>query len=157
MFIRSERLFLRPAWPEDRAEIQQVLGEDAPYGDASPRHPQFVITLPDYRGAQIVGLIGFAQSVAGTELYVSIGCDWRGRGFATEAVRAALTLARTLGHCRVLATSPADCVASARVMTRLGFVRHGAVLSGPARDVYVRDLCSATSDPADPAVLQRAA
>lgn len=157
MFIRSERLFLRPAWPEDRAEIHQVLGADVRFGAASPRHPQFLITLPDHRGAHVVGKICLAARDGLSELGVWIGRDWQGRGFATEAARAALTLARTLGHCRLFATPLAGCAASDRVLARLGFVPTGQVRLNPAREVHVLDLCSPVSDPANPEMMQRAA
>lgn len=157
MFIRSERLFLRPAWPEDQADIQQVLGFDAHVVDGTARHPQFLITLPDHQGAQVVGAIGFSAGHGATELGVWIGRAFQGQGFATEAARAALTLAHMLGHCRLIAAPAADCAASSRVLARLGFVRTGQVRQSPAREVHALDLCAPASDPADPDMLRHAA
>ena len=157
MFIRSERLFLRPAWPEDGADIHQVLGLDPRFGTASPRHPQFLVTLPDHRGAHVVGMIGLIAIDGETELDIRVGRAFQRRGFATEAARAALTLARTLGHCRLIAMRPVGCAASSRVLARLGFVATGQVRPDPAREIHVLDLCAPASDPADPEVLRRAA
>lgn len=157
MFIRSERLFLRPAWPEDGADIHQVLGADARFEAASPRHPQFLITLPDHRGAHVVGMIGLSNVEGETELGIWIAHAFQRQGFATEAARAALTLARTLGHCRLIARPNADCTASRRMLARLGFVPTGQVRQNPTREVHALDLCAPASAPVDPQMMQRAA
>jgi len=159
MFIRSERLFLRPAWPEDTREIRQVLGYDGVAQACTPRHPQFLITLPDHHGAHIVGMICFSPHHGQTELGVWIGRAWRNRGYATEATRAALSLARTLGHRRLIARPVADCPASRLVLARLGFVPRDDARAqfGPAREVHVLDLSAPASDPLDPAMARHAA
>src|SRR3569623_33818 len=79
MFYRSERLFLRPAFPEDARGIyegicaagvvQMLASVPWPYrlADADefcamphdPRAPRFVITLPEAKGAPIIGVVGF--------------------------------------------------------------------------------------------------
>ncbi|KUR78116.1 GNAT family N-acetyltransferase [Novosphingobium sp. FSW06-99] len=159
MFIRSERLFLRPAWPEDWSDIQTALGDHAHVLAARPqawRHPQFLITLPDQHGAHVVGLICFAPYQGETELGVWIAQHARGQGYATEAARAALTLARMLGHCRLVASPIADCPASARVLAGLGFAPTGQ-RRGLAREVHALDLCAPADDPVDPDMLRRAA
>jgi len=185
VFIRSERLFLRPGWPEDWSELYRLLDDErlarhlsrVPWpcrvDDArglagmaqAPRHPQFLITLPDQHGAQVVGMIGLVDCNGETELGVWIGRAWWNRGFATEAARAALCLARTLGHCRLVASHFADSPGGGRMLAKLGFVptgqvrqRHSAARgrAEPAQ-VHALDLCSPTSDPADPEVLRRAA
>ena len=81
MFIRSERLFLRPGWPEDWAELHALIDDEAivcnllrapwPYGPdearafaakpQDPRHPQFFVTLPGSRGAKLVGCVWLAE------------------------------------------------------------------------------------------------
>jgi len=131
----------------------------------APRHPQFLITLPDHHGAQVVGMIGFADCEGETELGVWIGRAWWNRGFATEAVRAALSLARTLGHCRLVACHFADNPGAGRVLAKLGFVptgqvrlRHSAA-RGRAEPAHVHalNLCPPASDPADPEVMRHAA
>lgn len=162
MFIRSERLFLRPAWPEDRAEVDRALGAEAARLanlPASPRHPRFLITLPDHRGAQAVGLIALWEAEGESRLGIWIAPQWRGRGIATEALRAILPLLCVLGHCRLVATPAPDCPASHIVLARSGFVPTGAVLErdGLACEAHALDLCTVASDPADPASLMRAA
>jgi RimJ/RimL family protein N-acetyltransferase len=162
MFIRSERLFLRPAWPEDRAEVELALGVEAARLAAlptSPRHPRFVITLPDHRGAQALGLIALWHADGETQAGIWIAPQWRGRGFATEGLRAVLPLLRVLGHRRVLATPAADCPASRAVLARIGFAPTGTLHlhAGVLRETHALALCAAATDPADPAGMMRAA
>lgn len=155
MFIRSERLFLRPAWPEDWAELHALIDDEAvvrnlarlpwPYGpeDAKSfaalpqagRYPHFFVTLPGAHGSRLVGCVGLMQSGDETELGYWIGqCHW-GQGYATEAARALLAVARALGHRRVIATPFADNVASARVLAKAGFCLTGDIrhIHSPAR------------------------
>jgi len=141
MFIRSERLFLRPGWPEDWSELSERIGDAAivrnlgstpwPYATADAkallsaeqdrRCPRLVVTLPTSEGSELIGCTGLARGEAGVELGYWIARPHWGRGFATEAVRAILSLARTLGHRRIVARHFADNPGSARVLTKLGF------------------------------------
>lgn len=168
MFIRSERLFLRPAWPEERTEFDGLLDTNALVSGAMARpsrHPWFVITVPGHRGADVVGMIGLVDAGGDTELAVWIAGDWRNRGFGTEAARAALSIARTLGHCRVVANHFSDSPATACVLAKLGFVPTGRVRMhhSPVRrraelaQIHVLDLCPPASDPVDPEMLRHAA
>lgn len=165
MFIRSERLFLRPAWPEDWAELHALIDDEAvvrnlarlpwPYGpeDAKSfaalaqagRHPHFFITLPGGHGSRLVGCVGLARYGDETELGYWIGRRHWGQGYATEAVRAVLAFARSLGHRRVVATPFADNAASARVLAKAGFRSTGEVrqISSPARSGPVSALVHA--------------
>lgn len=145
MFIRSERLFLRPAWPEDAAELHSAIAHEQvvrhlarvpwPYAldDAEafvsrPQdrlYPSMLITLPSARGARIVGGIGLHEDKSGGEARAHLGYwltpeAW-GRGYATEAASAVLRLARTLGHARIGAHHFVDNPASGRVLEKLGF------------------------------------
>ena len=115
MFIRSQNLFLRPAWAEDWRAILAGAGDEAvarnlaavpwPYGEAEARwfasqpqdqrHPHFLITLPSGRGADcpsgaLVGCIGLTQRPEGDGAaefgYWIARAHW-GRGYATEAGR----------------------------------------------------------------------
>ena len=121
MFHRSERLLLRPAWPED---WQQVFGGIADEGvvrnlarapwpyhaeDArqfvqlavDPMFPRFLITRAD--DAALVGCIGIDACDEGdVELGYWIARQHWGRGYATEAGRAVLEVAHMLGHRRVV-------------------------------------------------------
>ena len=58
-----------------------------------------------------------------------------GQGYATEAARAMLTMARVIGHHRILASHFHDNPASGRVLARLGFRATGEVVPrhSPAR------------------------
>lgn len=141
MFIRTERLFLRPAWPEDIDEMRQVLADDAVGGSmalARPqrlsaqlrayfdgaqesRLPRFFINLRDDNGAKLIGCIGLGRSDADVELGYWIAGMHRGRGYAAEAVREVLALARALGHRRVVAAHFAENEGAARVLESAGF------------------------------------
>jgi RimJ/RimL family protein N-acetyltransferase len=141
MFIRTERLFLRPAWPEDCQDLHAALAHEQivrnlsrvpwPYTlqDAQAfvgrpqdrRHPHFLITLPGARGSRIIGGIGLTPKDGGADIGYWLTPDAWGRGYATEAGRAVLRLARTLGHRAVRAAHRLDNPGSGRVLERLGF------------------------------------
>ena len=141
MFIRSERLFLRPGWPEDWAELLGAIGDEGivrnlatapwPYGmkDAMTfTHlpqvhmlPHFFVTLPTGEGARLIGCVGLSQHGDDVELgYWIARSHWR-QGYATEAARAMLRLAAALGHRRIVAGHFADNPASGRVLQNAGF------------------------------------
>jgi RimJ/RimL family protein N-acetyltransferase len=141
MFIRSERLFLRPGWPEDWKEVLERIADEAvvmnlatapwPYTGADARAfldrprerllPQFLITLPGSHGTRLIGAIGLAREDRDADLGYWIARDHWGQGFATEAVSAVLRLASALGHRRVVAYHFADNPASGRVLVKAGF------------------------------------
>ncbi len=131
MFHRCERLFLRPAFPEDSAAILAGIGEEAivrglarapwPYtlDDArafaampqDPRLPHFLVTLP---GVGVIGSAGMGEHHGEPEIGYWIARPHWGHGYATEAARAVLRIARTLGHRRVTAGHFADNPASGK-------------------------------------------
>lgn len=141
MFIRSERLFLRPGWPEDWTELLGVIGDEAfalklasgasPYimADviAAARQsqgwllPHFFVTLPTGEGAKLIGSIWLDQVEDEVELSYWIAREHCGQGYATEAVRAVLGLAAMLGHRRICASHFAGDPASRRVLEKAGF------------------------------------
>ena len=141
MFIRCERLFLRPGWPEDWAEVFAGIADEGvvrnlarapwPYRaeDAQSflarwrddtRWPTFLIVLPP--DGAVIGCIGLHPDDDGrTELgYWLARAQW-GRGYAPEAARAVLSLACTLGHRQVFAGHFVDNPASERVLVKAGF------------------------------------
>lgn len=142
MFHRSQRLFLRPAFPEDSGAILAGIAEEAivrnlarapwPYGieearafAAMPqdmRLPHFLVTLP---GVGVIGSAGMGTHEGEAEIGYWIARDHWGRGYATEAAAAVLRIARTLGHRRVLAGHFADNPASGKVLRKLGFAPTG--------------------------------
>jgi RimJ/RimL family protein N-acetyltransferase len=141
MFIRSERLFLRPGWPEDWEELLARINDPGvvrnlvkapwPYTIDDARAfaqrpqekmlPHFFVTLPSATGAKLIGSVGLAREGENVELGYWIARGWWGQGFATEAVRAVLPLSRALGHKRLVAGHFADNPASGRVLTKAGF------------------------------------
>jgi len=147
MFYRSERLFLRPAFPEDARAIyegicdagvvQMLARAPWPYTPADahefcalpedPRAPRFAITLPEARGAPIVGVAGFHPERDGLAFGYWIARDHWGQGYATEAGRGAIEVARALGHKRIVAGHYVDNPASGRVLRKLGFRETGEV------------------------------
>lgn len=150
MFFRSERLFLRPGWPEDWSDLFHAVADEEivrnlaqvpwPYRpeDAQAyaglpqdrRYPHFLIVLPGAGGEQLVGSVSLMRGTDGrTEIGYWIARNHWGRGFATEAVRAALMAARTLGHKAVFAAHFHDNPASGRVLRKAGFVPTGQVES----------------------------
>ncbi len=145
MFIRSERLFLRPAWPEEWDELVELINDEAlvgnmatlpwPFTAADAREsaarvpdrllPHFFITLPSADGAKLLGSAGLGRLGDGVELGYWIARSYRGQGYAAEAARAVLSLARTLGHRRIIANHFTDNAASERVLRTIGFAPTG--------------------------------
>ncbi len=141
MFIRSERLFLRPGWPEDWAELLTVINDAdvvrnltrAPWPYTMDhamefaRRPQqkmlphFFVTLPTGEGAKLIGSVGLARHGGEVELGYWIARGHWGQGYASEAVRAVLPLACALGHRRLFASHFIDNPASGRVLAKAGF------------------------------------
>jgi RimJ/RimL family protein N-acetyltransferase len=140
MFLRTERLFLRPAWPEDAAELTRAIGQQAvvrmlarvpwPYREEhahtwiealrDPYLPNLLITLPDESG-RIVGCVGLHDDNGHIEVGYWIEPGSWGHGYATEALSGLLALARLAGHRRIVSRHAADNPASARVLRKAGF------------------------------------
>jgi RimJ/RimL family protein N-acetyltransferase len=145
MFIRSERLFLRPGWPEDWSELLTAINDEgivrnlttAPWPYTMDHAmafaqrlqermlPHFFITLPGSDGARLIGSIGLARRDDDVELGYWIARKHWGQGYATEAARAVLKLAEALGHRQITAGHFVDNPASGRVLAKAGFTRAG--------------------------------
>lgn len=152
MFIRTERLFLRPGWPEDLDDLLGALSDEAiqrtvavwplpstrqdAYAYLSrtfdPRLPQFLMYLRSAPGARLVGGIGLARRAGDVELGYWIAAEYLGRGYALEAVRAMVEHARALGHDRLIVKHLAEDDASINVLEAAGF--HGAAKGGPGSE-----------------------
>lgn len=154
MFARTKRLTLRPGWPEDARALSEAIGHEAvvrklarvpwPYalGDAEsflaqPRgstEPSFLIFVHEGAGVRLVGGIGIHADPSGTHLlgYWLTPDAW-GRGYATEAGRAVIDMARhALGYKRLHAWHFVDNPASGRVLAKLGFRPTGRIEPRPS-------------------------
>jgi RimJ/RimL family protein N-acetyltransferase len=142
MFARTERLLLRPGWPEDAPAVYEAINDQAivrnlgsapwPYRreDADQflslerpvLHPNFLIFRRSSESPQLVGSIGFGDMGSGDlEIGYWIARDHWGRGYATEAARAVLDIAKTVGHREMLAEHFVDNPGSGKVLKKLGF------------------------------------
>ena len=150
MFARTSRLTLRPAWPEDAPALSQAIGHEQvvkmlsrvpwPYalGDAQdflsrPRASTdafFLILSHEQEYPRIIGGMGIhPEAEAGHEFGYWLTPSAWGRGYATEAGRAVVAIARhALGLKRLNAGHFIDNPASGRVLTKLGFRPTGAVV-----------------------------
>ena len=149
VFHRSERLLLRPIWPEDWRGVLGAIADEGivrnlarapwPYEEqdardftalpVDPMTPRFLIGRAT--DAQIVGCIGIdamEEYPDAIELGYWIARPHWGQGYASEAGRAVLEIARTLGHRRVVASHFLDNPASGRVLEKLGFEPTGRTL-----------------------------
>jgi len=145
VFHRTERLFLRPAWPEDWAAVLGgIADEDVvknlarapwPYGPAEARdfvsrgqdpcRPSFLLVRT--ADGRAIGGAGLGEHEGQPELGYWIARPSWGQGYATEAGGGVLEIARLLGHERVYAGHFTDNPASGRVLRKLGFVPTGQV------------------------------
>lgn len=146
MFLRTQRLFLRPAWPEDAPELTRAKGQEAvvrmlarvpwPYSEEHARSwidaprdpylPNLLITLPEEDG-RIVGCVGLHADEDQIAVGYWIAPSHWGRGYATEALGGLLSLARLVGHRRLFSRHAADNPASGRVLSKVGFRPTGRV------------------------------
>lgn len=147
MFMRTERLFLRPPFPEDWREVFRGINDAGvvrmlarapwPYREQDAREYcgamrdpldiRFAIALPGAEGAPLIGQIGLDCSEDIPELGYWIARGYRGRGFASEATAGILEIARSLGVARVDAGHYIDNPASGVVLRKAGFRETGEV------------------------------
>ena len=150
MFVRTERLLLRPGWREDAPELYRAICDQRvvrnlgsapwPYrpedaeaflaSERNPAHPGFLIFRRTDAAPELVGTIGLGSRPGDgrTELGYWIARRHWGHGYASEAGHAVLRLAREGLRLRRLAAGHfLDNPASGRVLEKLGFRRTGAV------------------------------
>ena len=140
MFLRTQRLFLRPAWLEDAPELARAIGHEPvvrmlsrvpwPYCEDNARDwiamgydpylPSLLITLPE-EGGRIAGCIGLHEEGDRVEVGYWIEPGSWGNGYATEALSGLLGLARLAGHRRIFSRHASDNPASGRVLRKAGF------------------------------------
>jgi RimJ/RimL family protein N-acetyltransferase len=149
MFARTPRLTLRPPWPEDAHTLSLAIGHESiatklsrlpwPYTRAhaeewlarprSATDASCVILSHELEYPELIGVMSIEQSDTGAELgYWLTPAAW-GRGYATEAGRAMLGMARhALGLKRLQSGYFADNPASGHVLRKLGFRETGEEL-----------------------------
>ena len=146
MFARTNRLLLRPGWAEDAPALARALADEAivrnlsiapgPYGVAeaeaflaAPRDPvlpSLLITERTTSAPRLIGACSFGRRPSGAvELGYWIARPYWNRGFATEAGRALIEIARTLKLPQLEASHFVDNPASGRVLEKLGFAATG--------------------------------
>ncbi|MGX7952039.1 GNAT family N-acetyltransferase [Tsuneonella sp. HG249] len=142
MFHRTERLFLRPAWPEDWEAVLGGIADEGvvmnlarvpwPYGASEARefvsrgqdpcHPNFLIV--EAASGRTIGCVGLGPKAGRgepPELGYWLARPHWGRGYATEAAGGLIEVARVLGHQSIVAGHFVDNPASGRVLRKLGF------------------------------------
>lgn len=152
MFARTERLLLRPGWLEDAPALARAIGEEAvvrnlatapwPYGEAQaqeflskpidPDQPRFLIFARTGGAPRLVGGCGISPSPdadleGAPEIGYWIARPYWGLGFATEAGRQLLHIARAMNLPKLSAGHFIDNPASGAVLRKLGFRPTGKV------------------------------
>ena len=145
MFHITQRLLLRPAWPEDadalfggiadQGVVRNLASAPWPYlpdharefvkREQDARFPRFLITKPGPQGSDLIGCIGIDETDGKVEIGYWIARPFWGQGFATEAARGVLEVARLLGHRQIVAGHFTDNPASGKVLRKLGFTPTG--------------------------------
>ncbi|HEY9579624.1 MAG TPA: GNAT family N-acetyltransferase [Rhizorhapis sp.] len=154
MFARTERLLLRPGWREDAPALAAAIGDEAivrnlatapwPYNQADAEDflartedstlPNFLIFSRTLGAPRLVGSCGIMQ---GKEDHLELGYwiarSYWGLGFATEAGKAVVRIARAMNLPRLQARHFLDNPASANVLRKIGFRPTNRVVLGYSR------------------------
>lgn len=149
MFALTPRLLLRPGWPEDAPALARAIGHEAvatklshvpwPYTeedaraflDQAWREPAPVFLIAE-RGGPLIGGIGLHEEGGEPALGYWLTPDAWGCGYATEAGRAVLAIARdALRLPRLRASAFVGNDASTRVLAKLGFRPTGRIVRRP--------------------------
>lgn len=150
MFVRTERLLLRPGWSQDAPALFEAIGderivrnlatapwpyrpEDAEAWLATERRasePSLLVFRCMDAAPELIGAVGFGRRPTGElEFGYWIARRHWGRGYATEAGRAVLATARHgLRLRRLVAGHFLDNPASGRVLEKLGFRSVGKIV-----------------------------
>ncbi|QNO25735.1 GNAT family N-acetyltransferase [Sphingopyxis sp. OPL5] len=148
MFARTERLLLRPGWQEDAPALAKAIGEEGvvrnlatapwPYREEqameflakpiNPAEPRFLIFNRTGGSPRLVGGCGISPAPDGTlEMGYWIARPYWGLGFATEAGRQLIRIARAMNLPRLTAGHFTDNPASGAVLRKLGFRPTGQI------------------------------
>ena len=175
MFARTNRLLLRPGFPEDAPALAKAIADerivrnlatapwpydlrDAEAFLAAPRDPvlpSFLVVERTGGAPRLVGSCGLGRRASGAvELGYWIARPHWGRGFATEAARALIDIACALRLPVLEASHFLDNPASGRVLEKLGFSATGIVAprlscgrgeESPARLYRLRLACAGSA------------
>jgi RimJ/RimL family protein N-acetyltransferase len=151
MFVRTERLLLRPGWSQDAPALFEAIRDERivrnlatapwPYrpGDAEAwlaterkvSEPSLLVFRRSDAAPELIGAVGFGRRPTGRmEFGYWIARRHWGRGYATEAGRAVLATARHgLRLKRLDAGHFLDNPASGRVLEKLGFSPTGRIVA----------------------------
>lgn len=149
MFLRTERLLLRPGWSQDAPALHAAIGDERivrnlatapwPYtledaeaflaAERKASEPSLLIFRRGGAAPELIGGIGFGRRPTGeTEFGYWLARRHWGQGYATEAGRALVAAARdSLRVRRLDAGHFLDNPASGRVLEKLGFIPTGMV------------------------------
>ena len=149
MFARTARLALRPGWAEDAPALYRAIADEGivrnlasapwPYGVADaeaflaaqrdPALPSLLLFRRTAGDPQLVGCAGFGRRPGGAiELGYWIARPHWGKGYATEAGRALVDMARHSLRLDTLVSGHfVDNPASGRVLEKIGFKPTGIV------------------------------
>ena len=155
MFVRTQRLTLRPGWIEDAPQVARAIGHwevcsklamvPWPYalGDAEEflsrpaeiRNPMFFIFAHEGERPRLIGGVGIHATGQGeSELGYWLTPNAWGRGYATEAAAGVIRTARdTLRLKRLVSGHFIDNPASGKVLRKLGFCPTGRVVMRESR------------------------
>src|SRR3546814_5847216 len=141
MFARTERLLRGPGWREDAPALAQAIGDEAivrnlahapwPYREADAEaflggwtdgHPsRFLMVRRTASAPRLIGGVGLDRRQGGAvELGYWVARPYWGLGYATEAGRHMIDLARLLGISRLTAAHFTDNPASGAVLSSDG-------------------------------------
>ena len=115
-------------WPLTADDAQRFIERPS-----DPLLPHFFITLPRFNGGELIGGIGLGRDGGEIGLGYWIARAHHGQGYAAEAIRAVLGVARTLGHRRVIAGHLAGARSSGHVLEKVGFAPSSELHSRLAR------------------------
>jgi RimJ/RimL family protein N-acetyltransferase len=141
MFARTERLLLRPSWPEDSKALYEAVADEAivrnlalapwPYtprdaadfaaAEDQTHYPNFLLWQRTNAAPRLIGSCGLGKRDGQAELGYWIARSHWGLGYASEAARAVLSIARALGHSHLVSGHFTDNPASGRVLRKIGF------------------------------------
>lgn len=161
MFARTERLLLRPSWPEDARELYSAIADEGivrnlaaapwPYTEDeaarfaalehSETYPKFLLMQRTDGAPRLVGACGIGDRNGETELGYWIARPYWGLGYATEAALAVIGIAQALGHKRLVAGHFVDNPASGRVLRKIGFHSTGRVAQRHSKGRGIKAKC----------------